>query len=122
MAKFSFVILFVDNPPRSAELYSSLLGCPIIDNAPTFAMLPLREGVMLGLWQHDGVVPKAMASAGGSEIALTAENDAEVAQMHENWKKRGLKIVQAPTKADFGFTFTALDPDGHRLRVLAPAR
>jgi hypothetical protein len=26
-----------------------------------------------------------------------------------------------PTKMDFGTTFVALDPDGHRLRVFAPA-
>jgi len=37
------------------------------------------------------------------------------------WTKRGLAIAQEPTKMNFGFTFTALDPDGHRLRVYAPA-
>jgi hypothetical protein len=31
-----------------------------------------------------------------------------------------LKIAQAPTAMDFGMTFVALDPDGHRLRVFAP--
>ena len=34
----------------------------------------------------------------------------------------GSKIrYQAPTDLDFGRTFVALDPDGHRLRVFAPA-
>jgi hypothetical protein len=33
--------------------------------------------------------------------------------------KRGLPIAQAPTAMDFGPTFVALDPDGHRLRVFA---
>ena len=28
--------------------------------------------------------------------------------------------ICAPTAMDFGFTFVALDPDGHRLRVFAP--
>jgi hypothetical protein len=28
--------------------------------------------------------------------------------------------VQSPIAMDFGFTFTAVDPDGHRLRVFAP--
>jgi predicted enzyme related to lactoylglutathione lyase len=30
-------------------------------------------------------------------------------------------VAQPPTRMDFGFTFLALDPDGHRLRVFAPA-
>ncbi len=30
---------------------------------------------------------------------------------------RGLTIAQAPSDMDFGRTFVALDPDGHRLRV-----
>jgi predicted enzyme related to lactoylglutathione lyase len=38
------------------------------------------------------------------------------------WKLLGLDIIQEPTKMDFGFTFTAADPDGHRLRVFAPAQ
>jgi hypothetical protein len=36
--------------------------------------------------------------------------------------KLGLRIIQEPVKMDFGFTFTAADPDGHRLRVFAPAQ
>jgi hypothetical protein len=32
---------------------------------------------------------------------------------------RGLSIILAPAKMDFGFTFLACDPDGHRLRVFA---
>ena len=36
--------------------------------------------------------------------------------------KLGLRIIQEPTKMDFGFTFTAADPDGHRLRVFNPSQ
>ena len=38
----------------------------------------------------------------------------------DDWSGRGLAIAQTPQKMDFGHTFVALDPDGHRLRVLAP--
>jgi predicted enzyme related to lactoylglutathione lyase len=41
---------------------------------------------------------------------------------HADWLARGLDVLQPPTPMDFGFTFTAGDPDGHRLRVFAPAR
>lgn len=28
-----------------------------------------------------------------------------------------MEIVQAPEAMDFGYTFSGIDPDGHRLRV-----
>jgi predicted enzyme related to lactoylglutathione lyase len=34
----------------------------------------------------------------------------------------GVAIAQKPVEMDFGYTFTALDPDGHRLRVFAPGQ
>ena len=59
MPNFSFVILYVESPPDSAKFYAGLLDAPIIDQSPTFAMLPLRDGVMLGLWSRHTVEPKA---------------------------------------------------------------
>lgn len=120
MTEFSFVLLYVDNPPASAEFYSKLLNVPPIETAPTFAMLPLRDGVMLGLWKRDGVEPKATAAPGASEVAFTVVDAAAVDAAFADWSKRGLKIAQPPTVMDFGRTFVALDPDGHRLRVFAP--
>lgn len=121
MPNFNFVLLYVANPPASATFYSGLLGNPVIDSAPTFAMLPLRDGVMLGLWQRDGVEPAASGTPGASEVAFVVADDAAVDATHADWKKRGLVIAQPPTGMDFGRTFTALDPDGHRLRVFHPA-
>ncbi len=103
MSKFSFVLLYVDNPPASAAFYADLLGNPAVETSPTFAMLPLSSEVMLGLWSR-------RTDAG------------EVERTHDDWKGRGLPIVQKPTAMDFGHTFVALDPDGHRLRVFAPAQ
>jgi catechol 2,3-dioxygenase-like lactoylglutathione lyase family enzyme len=118
--KFSFVLLYVDSPPISATFYADLLGTPPVETSPTFAMLPLNSEVMLGLWSRRTVEPVASAPGGG-EIAFTVADEANVESTHADWKKRGLPIVQAPTAMDFGHTFVALDPDGHRLRVFAPA-
>src|SRR5262245_47253801 len=96
MSKFSFVLLYVDNPPASAAFYASLLGKPVVENSPTFAMLPLDEKVMLGLWSRHEVEPVATAP-GGSEIAFAVADRAAVEDMHADWKQRGLPIVQAPT-------------------------
>ena len=73
----------------------------------------------MGLWSRHAVEPAAAAAAGGgSELAFTAE---DVDAVHADWAARGLPIAQEPTDMDFGRTFVALDPDGHRLRVFAPA-
>ena len=119
MSKFSFVLLYVDNPPASATFYADLLGTPPVETSPTFAMLPLGGEVMLGLWSRRTVEPVATAPGGG-EVAFTVADAAAVERTHADWKKRGLPIAQAPTVMDFGHTFVALDPDGHRLRVFAP--
>jgi catechol 2,3-dioxygenase-like lactoylglutathione lyase family enzyme len=120
MPNFSFVLLYVDSPPTSAAFYADLLGRQPVETAPTFAMLPLTENVMLGLWSKHTVEPAALAAGGGSEIAFTVADSLAVAATHADWTRRGLKIAQAPTDMDFGHTFVALDPDGHRLRVFAP--
>ena len=119
--KFGFVLLYVENPPASAAFYADLLGRPVVDSAPTFAMLALADGIMLGLWSRRSVEPAAAGGPGGGEVAFPVADDASVDALHADWSARGLAIAQPPAKKDFGRTFVALDPDGHRLRVFAPA-
>ena len=112
----TLVILYVDRPEASARFYADLLGAEVAESSPTFAMVPLRPGLMLGLWSRHTVEPAAAASGGG-EIAFT---DDDVDASHADWVARGIAILQPPTVLDFGRTFTAADPDGHRLRVFTP--
>jgi catechol 2,3-dioxygenase-like lactoylglutathione lyase family enzyme len=112
-----FVILYVDRPRASADFYAGLLGAPVIDASDTFAMLPLREGVMLGLWSRHTVEP---AAGGGGELAFVLSGREAVQARHAAWAAQGVRIAQAPRAMDFGFTFVGLDPDGHRLRVFCP--
>lgn len=121
MLNFDFLLLHVADDAASATFYSTLLDTPIVGHQPGFAMLPLREGVMLGLWRRDTVQPASSGQTGASEISFAVADAAAVEAMHEAWWKRGLPILQAPTQMDFGMTFVAADPDGHRLRVYAPA-
>jgi catechol 2,3-dioxygenase-like lactoylglutathione lyase family enzyme len=120
MPNFSFVVLYVENPPASASFYADLLGRPAIESSPTFAMLPLSDGVMLGLWSREAVEPAVAGQAGASEVAFTVADAAAVEATFIDWKKRGLKMIQQPVEMDFGHTFVATDPDGHRLRVFVP--
>ena len=113
-------ILYVDSPAASAAFYADLLGRPAVEASPTFAMFELKPGVMLGLWSRHTVEPAAAAAGGGAEIAFPVSDADAVTALHGEWSARGIPIAQLPTAMDFGFTFVAADPDGHRLRVFAP--
>lgn len=122
MSHPNFFILFVNDPQASARFYADLLGQAPIEASPTFAMFALDSGVMLGLWSRHTAEPAPVPSAGGCELAFALDSDDAVNQTHATWLQRALPILQTPTRMDFGYTFVALDPDGHRLRVFAPQR
>ena len=121
MTDFNLVVLYVNDSGASSAFYKELLDRPIVQSSPKFAMLPLGKEAMLGLWQREAVEPHAGKEAGGAEVVFNVADADAVRATHEAWRARGLKIAQAPTAMTFGHTFVALDPDGHRLRVLAPA-
>jgi catechol 2,3-dioxygenase-like lactoylglutathione lyase family enzyme len=120
MSDPNFIILYVDNPSVSADFYIDLLGKAPIEVSPTFAMFALESGVMMGLWSRHTVEPASPTSPGSGEIAFSVSDRSEVDAKFHEWTGRGLRFIQPPTTMDFGHTFVALDPDGHRLRVLRP--
>lgn len=121
MPELNFVLLYVESPAASAAFYADLLGRPPVELSPTFAMFTMDSGLMLGLWSRRTVAPAASATGCGGEAAFAVADAEAVRALHGEWSRRGLTVAQAPTQMDFGYTFVALDPDGHRLRVFAPA-
>jgi catechol 2,3-dioxygenase-like lactoylglutathione lyase family enzyme len=115
MRTLNYLLLAVRDPQKSAELYTKLLGREPVENSPTFVLYVLPTGLKIGLWIASEVEP-APRPAGGIEISFTEDSRDAVLATHDEWQKLGLKIVQSPTDMDFGFTFVAQDPDGHRLR------
>ena len=115
----NFFILYVDRPLASADFYAGLLGRAPVEASATFAMFALDSGVMLGLWSKHTVEPAAAAGGGGAEVAFALGGKEAVDALHADWRGKGLPILQAPVQMDFGYTFVAHDPDGHRLRVFA---
>jgi len=120
MSDRAYCLLYVADPLRSAAFYEGVLERKPLEASPGFAMFALAEGAMLGLWARSDVQPPASAVQGGSEVCLQVGDDAAVDELHAKWSRGGLPIAQRPTSMDFGRTFVALDPDGHRLRVFAP--
>ncbi|RXH08863.1 VOC family protein [Bradyrhizobium guangzhouense] len=121
MAEFNIVVLYVDDAQASSTFYQTLLERPVAQSSPKFVLLPLGNGAMLGLWQRDAVEPPPAAEAGCNEISWAVANAEAVRATYDIWTTRGVRIAQPPTAMPFGHTFVALDPDGHRLRVLATA-
>ena len=62
----------------------------------------------------------ALEEIGAEPVIGDALDAAAVKATFADWKQRGLTIVQEPVQMDFGHTFVAADPDGHRLRVFVP--
>ncbi len=116
----AFVLLYVQDVAASAAFYSDLLGRKPAESSPAFAMFVLKRDVKLGLWKRDTVEPAATMMGGGAELAIAVPDDEAVRATYANWSRRKLAIIQQPTRMEFGFTFVATDPDGHRLRVYAP--
>lgn len=121
MLDANFIILYVDSPEASARFYADLIGLAPLETSPTFAMFALPSGARLGLWSRHTVEPGAQAAGGGGEIAMVVADAGAVDSTHADWQRRGLAILQPPTDLDFGRTFVASDPDGHRLRVFHPS-
>lgn len=115
MRTLNYLLLAVRDPLKSAELYTKLLGREPVEKAPTFVLYVLPGGLKIGLWLADEMEPKPNA-AGGVEISFSEDSKDAVRATFEEWTKLGLKVLQAPTEMDFGFTFVVEDPDGHRLR------
>ena len=117
----NFILLYVSSPAQSSIFFTRLLGLEPIEASPTFVMFALGSGVMLGLWARHSVQPAADASASAAgELAFAQPDKAAVDALHALWLSQGVAVIQPPCELDFGYAFTAEDPDGHRLRVFAP--
>lgn len=114
------LVSYVADIERSTAFYEAVLGSRPVEQSPTFVLFALDTNLKLGLWKKDGVQPAAMPP-GGSELVILQPDKAAVDTYHTRWRNLGATIIQTPVKMDFGYAFTATDPDGHRLRVMTCA-
>lgn len=119
MTDTNSLFLYATDASASAGFYARLLGIEPVEASPTFALFILPSGLALGLWGKDGVQPAPATGGGGGEIGFKVDDAAEIDGTHADWLAKGATIAFPPTDLDFGRSFVALDPDGHRLRVYA---
>lgn len=119
MRSLDYILLAVRDPLKSGELYAKILGTEPVEASPGFVLFVTANGSKIGLWLASEVEPRARP-AGGMEISFVEADKAALEATHDAWQALDLTILQPPTEMDFGFTFTAEDLDGHRLRPFVP--
>jgi len=112
----NYLLLSVREPKASAELYNQLLGCAPVEFQDTFVLYVLAGGLKIGLWRDADIQPEPKP-AGGIEVSFSETSRAALLATYAEWKNLGMKVLQEPAQMDFGFTFVASDPDGHRFRA-----
>lgn len=117
----SMLIFYVDDVARSIEFYTPLLGRKPVEASSGFALFALDNGLKLAFWKRANVQPHVTATGGGMEIDIALDSREAVDKLEGDWRKQNIVIAQSAVQLEFGYTFVALDPDGHRLRVFFPA-
>ncbi|MDN7487795.1 glyoxalase [Burkholderia sp. AU31652] len=120
MTSPNLVLLYVEDPARSAQFYERLFGRAPVAAFPTYAAFTFDNGLHLGLWSTSARDFVSGGAGHRSELAFMVDDDREVQRLYDAWQSLGVPFEQAPMTAVFGLTFVALDPDGHRLRVCTP--
>nr|WP_319387829.1 VOC family protein [uncultured Cohaesibacter sp.] len=110
------LLFYVADPATSVDFYTKILARSPVEQSPTFALFILDSGLALGLWRKDVVAPSPIHQPGACDLGFKVAPD-QLDKIHADWQKMGVTIALPPTKLDFGTSFVATDPDGHRLRV-----
>lgn len=113
------LILYVQDVDVSARFYQTLLGAPPLETFPDFTLFALQPEFLLGLQARQGIFPPPQPQVGGIELCMSQATDSDMDALYRAWVAQGVTIVAEPTRLEFGYTFVAQDPDGHRLRVCA---
>lgn len=113
------IILYVKDVDASTEFYRLALGKDPVATFEDFAVFALTDDVTIGLQARSGIDPKPAGAPGSVELSMSYASQADVDALHAAWNQLGFSIVLEPTELEFGYTFVATDPDGHRLRVCA---
>ncbi|AEF53298.1 VOC family protein [Marinomonas posidonica] len=114
----NFPIFYVDDVQASVDFYRPLLERDPVEQQKDFALFVSESGNKFGLWAWHDVLPKTDKVVSASmEIALEVGNLITLQIHYRKWSELGVEMIQDIDVMDFGTSFTALDPDGHRLRV-----
>lgn len=122
MPSLDMLTVYATDVEKSTAFYEDVLEKPVIQTMPGFAIFNLKTGLNFGIWAKNDVAPRSDMVGGATEVAFSLPDNDAVEHLYARWKDKDIAIIQEPTVMDFGYTFTALDPDGNRLRLFAPSQ
>lgn len=110
-------IVYVTDAPAAARFYGDLFEMKPVFETPAYISFDLGGGVSLSLWSRSSV-DLAAEPVRTSEVCLAVKDAPDsVDALYEEWRGKGVRIVDEPRDEVFGRTFVAADPDGNRIRV-----
>lgn len=119
MFKPNSLIIYVDDVEKSRKFYQKIFKSDPLETFEEFVVFPLTADCVLGIQSKSGIEPKPQPQFGGFEICMADVTKEEVDSLYQEWKAQGVEFELEPITLEFGYTFVARDPDGHRLRVCA---
>jgi catechol 2,3-dioxygenase-like lactoylglutathione lyase family enzyme len=110
-------IVYVSDAPEAARFYGDLFDMKPVFETPGYISFDLGGGVSLSLWSRSAV-DLATDPVRTSEVCLAVDGaPASVDALFDEWRDKGVRIVNEPRDEVFGRTFVAADPDGNLIRV-----
>ncbi|QAV24595.1 VOC family protein [Proteus hauseri] len=119
MFKPNSIIIYAKDVDKSTDFYAKILKSAPLERYREFSVFALSSDFILGIQSKTGIDPKPQAQFGGFEICMSDITYDKVNKIYQQWCGLKVEIEMPPKQLDFGYTFVALDPDGHRLRVCA---
>lgn len=117
MSAPNLFLIQVQDAEAATAFYSDLFKIEPDFTSPRYVAFPVAPGVLFALWtgRNEHAVPSTPRT---SEVGLMVPgSEAAVDQVFEEWKAKGVTIVEEPHDDVFGRTFVIADPDGNLIRV-----
>ena len=111
-------VLSVESPAESAVFYMAMFGALPLELSPSYAVVLMNDALKLGLARRKK--RPATVNDNDAELPIFVAGREGVDALHDEWRRKGVPILQEPVLSATDYTFTCTDPDGHRLRVFTP--
>jgi uncharacterized protein len=117
------ITLGVEDFQKSRKFYTEILGWKPTKTSSDDIAFFQTSGVVLAIYPREQLAEDALVSAEGSgfsgiTLAYNTRSEAEVDEIINDLKSKGVKIIKAPQKAFWGgYSSYFADPDDYRWEV-----
>jgi catechol 2,3-dioxygenase-like lactoylglutathione lyase family enzyme len=110
-------IVYVADAPASARFYSNLFDLKPVLETPGFISFDLGNGFSFSVWSRPSAEATEANSRTGEVCVSLTGGPLAIDEVYEEWKTKGVNVVDEPHDEGFGRAFVVADPDGNLIRV-----